>query len=232
MLGEDIFNGHDETQIELMKEECILIDEDDRNKGSASKKECHLLENINKGMLHRAFSVFLFNTEGELLLQQRSDAKITFPGHFTNSCCSHPLNTESEKEENNAIGVLRAAQRKLKHELGIEAEQIPLDSFHYITRIHYRADNVPNDGKFGEHEIDYILFIQKDVLVKPNPNEVKSYRFITKDKLRQLIEHADKEGVLLTPWFKLIASTFLYTWWESLHNLKPLMDHKSIHRML
>lgn len=56
MLGEDIFNGHDETQIELMKEECILIDEDDRNKGSASKKECHLLENINKGM--QDFKIF------------------------------------------------------------------------------------------------------------------------------------------------------------------------------
>ena len=75
-------------------------------------------------MLHRAFSVFLFNTSGELLLQQRSDAKITFPGHFTNTCCSHPLNIAGELEDEDAVGVRRAAQRKLKHELGITAEQV------------------------------------------------------------------------------------------------------------
>lgn len=76
------------------------------------------------GLLHRAFSVFLFNTENKLLLQQRSDAKITFPGYFTNSCCSHPLNVPGELEENNAMGVKRAAQRRLKAELGIPKEQV------------------------------------------------------------------------------------------------------------
>ena len=62
------------------------------------------MENINKGMLHRAFSVFLFNSRGELLLQQRADEKITFPGHFTNTCCSHPLFIASELEDEGAIG--------------------------------------------------------------------------------------------------------------------------------
>ena len=76
------------------------------------------------GMLHRAFSVFLFNANNELLLQQRSDSKITFPGHYTNTCCSHPLNTPGELDETNAIGVKRAAQRKLYHELGILPEQV------------------------------------------------------------------------------------------------------------
>jgi len=77
---DSLLSGLDQTQIDLLKEECILLDEDDKKIGSASKKDCHLLENIEKGMLHRAFSVFLFNTDGKLLLQQRSDAKITYPG--------------------------------------------------------------------------------------------------------------------------------------------------------
>lgn len=77
---DELLAGLDQTQIDLLKEQCILLDEDDRVMGSASKKDCHLLENIDKGMLHRAFSVFLFNTKGELLIQQRSTAKITYPG--------------------------------------------------------------------------------------------------------------------------------------------------------
>ncbi|KAM9090884.1 isopentenyl-diphosphate Delta-isomerase 1 isoform 3-T3 [Megaptera novaeangliae] len=69
----------DERQVQLLAEMCILIDENDRRIGAETKKNCHLNENIERGLLHRAFSVFLFNTENKLLLQQRSDAKITFP---------------------------------------------------------------------------------------------------------------------------------------------------------
>lgn len=228
----ELFQGLDQIQIDLMKEKCILVDENDKNIGSASKKTCHLLSNINKGMLHRAFSVFLFNSEGNLLIQQRSDEKITFPGHFTNTCCSHPLNVDAEKEEDNAMGVCLAAQRKLKHELGIEAHQIPVEDFHYLTRIHYYADNVPHDGRWGEHEIDYILFMQKDVIVVPNTNEVKSFRYVSKEQLGALIENADRDGMLLTPWFKLIVSKFLYQWWNNLHNLSSQKDWETIYRML
>lgn len=114
----------DATQVSLLKEECILVDENDRVIGSESKKNCHLNSNIRAGMLHRAFSVFLFNTKGELLLQQRATAKITFPECFTNTCCSHPLYHPSELEEEGNVGVRRAAQRKLKHELGIPNDQV------------------------------------------------------------------------------------------------------------
>ncbi|XP_070926654.1 isopentenyl-diphosphate Delta-isomerase 1 isoform X3 [Macaca nemestrina] len=69
----------DKQQVQLLAEMCILIDENDNKIGAETKKNCHLNENIEKGLLHRAFSVFLFNTENKLLLQQRSDAKITFP---------------------------------------------------------------------------------------------------------------------------------------------------------
>ena len=117
-------SNHDPTQIKLLAEKCILVSTDDKVIGADTKKECHLNTNIEAGMLHRAFSVFLFNAQGELLLQQRSLAKITFPEYFTNTCCSHPLYRPEELEEKDEIGVKRAAQRKLEHELGITAEQV------------------------------------------------------------------------------------------------------------
>ena len=87
---------HDHTQVALLNEPCILVDSDDRALGSGSKKDVHLLTNINgeKQMLHRAFSVFIFNSNNEILVTQRSIYKILFPNHWTNACCSHPLHVE------------------------------------------------------------------------------------------------------------------------------------------
>lgn len=118
------FSSLDETQVQLLAEECILVDEVDNVIGSDTKKNCHLNEQIKDGKLHRAFSVFLFNSEGKLLLQKRSPAKITFPEYFTNTCCSHPLYRQEELEDEEAIGVKRAARRKLEHELGIPQTQV------------------------------------------------------------------------------------------------------------
>lgn len=190
----EALSGHDEEQIRLMDEVCIVLDEDDKPIGQASKKLCtyyqshsahvrhlvahscppacrrkplapvtrtqiansfspgHLMTNIDKGLLHRAFSVFLFNDQNELLLQQRASEKITFPDMWTNTCCSHPLGIPGETGSNlpdAVMGVKRAAQRKLDHELGIKTEQVPIENFRFLTRIHYKA---PSDGKWGEHE--------------------------------------------------------------------------------
>ena len=94
---DSFINQHDDTQVALLNEPCILVDSNDKVVGKASKKECHLLENIHgKNMLHRAFSVFIFNKNKELLITQRSSYKILFPNHWTNACCSHPLYTESK----------------------------------------------------------------------------------------------------------------------------------------
>ena len=109
------------------------------------------MENINKGLLHRAFSAFVFRpSDGKLLLQQRATEKITFPDMWTNTCCSHPLDDfAEEKVEKDQLGVRVAASRKLEHELGIPRSQTPVDEFQYLTRIHYLA---PSDGLWGEHE--------------------------------------------------------------------------------
>lgn len=116
------------------------------------------MENINKGLLHRAFSAFVFRpSDGRLLLQQRASEKITFPDMWTNTCCSHPLDDfEEEKVEKEQLGVRVAASRKLEHELGIPTSQTPVDEFQYLTRIHYLA---PSNGLWGEHEGGGVLVV-------------------------------------------------------------------------
>ena len=161
-------SAYDPEQSKLMDERCILVDDQDRAYGAGDKKTCtqqyftgcwpyadivagHLMENIRKGLLHRAFSAFIFRpSDARLLLQQRASEKITFPDMWTNTCCSHPLDDfEVEKVEKDQLGVRVAASRKLEHELGIPKAQTPIDEFQYLTKIHYLA---PSDGIWGEHE--------------------------------------------------------------------------------
>ncbi|KAI0594045.1 NUDIX hydrolase domain-like protein [Biscogniauxia sp. FL1348] len=221
--------GHDAEQIRLMDEVCIVLDNDDKPIGTASKKLCHLMTNIDKGLLHRAFSCFLFNDQNQLLLQQRASEKITFPDMWTNTCCSHPLGIPGETGSNlpdSVMGVKRAAQRKLEHELGIKKEQVPLEDFHFLTRIHYKA---PSDGKWGEHEIDYILFIKANVDLDPNPNEVKDTKYVSPEDLKK--QFADP-SLTFTPWFKLICQSMLFEWWEHLDSgLEKYTNDEEIKRM-
>ncbi|KJZ79842.1 Isopentenyl-diphosphate Delta-isomerase [Hirsutella minnesotensis 3608] len=225
----EALSGHDEEQIRLMDEMCIVLDENDHPIGKASKKICHLMTNIDKGLLHRAFSVFLFNDRNELLLQQRASEKITFPDMWTNTCCSHPLAVTGETgvELPEAIeGVKRAAQRKLEHELGIKKEQVPLEKFHFLTRIHYKS---PSNDQWGEHEIDYVLFIKANVDLDINKNEVQATRYVNPDDVKAML---GDQSVKLTPWFKLLAQTMLFEWWQHLDSgLDAYTNQEQIRRM-
>jgi isopentenyl-diphosphate delta-isomerase len=211
-----VMDKYDEEQQKLMAEEVILLDENDKAIGSASKKDSHLMENIDKGMLHRAFSVFLFNSKNELCMQQRSAEKITFPLRWTNTCCSHPLHRDEERIEENQLGVKNAAIRKLEHELGIKVGQISADEIHFLTRIHYKA---PCHGPWGEHEIDYVLFIKKDVELELVPNEVAAVKWVDADGLKAMIADADAGNSLFSPWCQMIAENFLYKWWLRLDEI-------------
>ncbi|XP_050323421.1 isopentenyl-diphosphate Delta-isomerase 1 [Bactrocera neohumeralis] len=216
-----------DAQQELaLKENCILVDDKDKAIGYSSKEDCHRVNKQTGDIkLHRAFSVFLFNSKGEMLVQRRSTHKITFPDTYTNACCSHPLHDiDLEREESNAIGIRRAAQRRLNYELGIPQEQIQPEYFHYLTRIHYKDCG---DGVWGEHEIDYILFLQKDVDLNPNENEVSEVRYI---KRTEIDETVSKFNAPLTPWFRLILRSKLKEWWDNLHNLNQYVDTNAIHR--
>ena len=111
-------------QVEQMDENIAIVDDNDKVLGPISKKDSHKLQIDGTSQLHRAFSVFLFNSKNELLLQQRSAFKITFPNYFTNTCCSHPRYVTEELVEPNYLGVKMAAQRRLLYELGISKEQV------------------------------------------------------------------------------------------------------------
>ena len=209
---------HDAEQVAFMAEECILVNESDTVTGSASKVACH----HGEGVLHRAFSILVFDSEGRLLLQQRSPEKITFPGVWANTCCSHPLHCEPELEMQDALGVKRAAQRKLGQELGIPATDAPLEDMVFMTRMLYRARA---SAEWVEHELDHIICLRADVKPAPNPNEIAETRWVTPTELRELLD-----SELIGPWFRLIADNLLPAWWENLDGLAGMADSE-IHDM-
>ena len=206
----DVLAGADAAQAAMMEEQCILVNDRDEIVGRASKKECHL--NASGPLLHRAFSVFLFNHAGELLMQQRSNEKITFPAHWANTCCSHPLHVAREMEP--GVGVKRAAQRKMGQELGIPATDIPLGCFTFVTRLHYKAHA---DDVWGEHEVDHVLVCRppKDVRVSPNPNEVQCVRYFTAEELDGFLVTSQTTGTLVSPWLRLIHEKRLPQLWRA-----------------
>ncbi|XP_032679702.1 isopentenyl-diphosphate Delta-isomerase 1 [Odontomachus brunneus] len=206
-----------------LEERCILVDNLDRPVGEATKKACHEINTEGDVLLHRAFSVFLFNSKGELLLQKRSKHKITFPDHYTNTCCSHPLaEIPGETVEKDAIGIRRAAVRRLSYELGIPSTEIQPSELFYLTRIHYKA---VSDSRWGEHEIDYMLFLQKDVTIDPNPDEVSEVRWVPRREIENFVKTVKSP---LTPWFRLVLKHKLLHWWDNLDTLDKRQDVDNI----
>ena len=222
---------------------CLEVDELDRVLGSISKREAHsITEAAPKAKLHRAFSVFLFDNDNRLLLQQRAASKITFPNVWTNTCCSHPLFRDEEVDGKEAVasgmvpGIKRAAIRKLHDELGIDPSSLNLQQFKYLTRIHYFAKDEVTYGAercpWCEHEVDYILFVRADVKLVPNPEEVQAVRYVTRAELQELMQPASK--LLWSPWFRALAETRLQTWWEDLDATllsNRFADTLQIHRL-
>jgi isopentenyl-diphosphate delta-isomerase len=159
-------------------EELILVDEDDTEIGFLSKAKCH----DGAGILHRAFSLFLFNKTGELLLQQRSESKRLWPGYWSNTCCSHPRKGESMSV---------ATRRRLRDELNIEA---PLE---FVYKFSYRAEF----GETGsENELCHVYLGRANDAVAPNELEISAIRFAAVDAL---LREFDTSPEQFTPWFKL-----------------------------
>ncbi len=158
------------------EEPLILVDERDREIGHLSKGECH----DGDGVLHRAFSLFIFNSAGELLLQQRSEEKRLWPLFWSNSCCSHPRRGES---------LTVATQRRLDQELGMEAE------FHRLFTFQYQ---VPYLDLGSENEVCSVFVGRCDEPPRPNATEIAAVRWITADELDR--EFRDQPETF-TPWF-------------------------------
>jgi isopentenyl-diphosphate delta-isomerase len=213
--------GYDEEQKEMMKENCIVVDENDQIIGQESKINCHR----DKGILHRAFSVLLFNSENELLIQQRAGEKITFPSVWANSCCSHPLYQNGE--ECGIEGAKKAAIRKLEQELGTYKDSVNPEDLTFISKMHYKARA---DRKWIEHEVDYIFVIKGNISINPNPNEIQKTQYVNKEKLDLLFEKSTKDDIKIGPWFRLIRDNFLDNIWENLDELNRIQDNK-VHHM-
>jgi len=166
----------------------ILVDEQDRQIGLMEKMEAH-----QKGLLHRAFSVFIFNDRQEMLLQQRAAKKYHSGGLWTNACCSHPFPNES---------VIDAGKRRLQEEMGFCTSLEPAFSFTYRCEF---------DNGLIEHEFDHVLIGHSNGPIQPEPREVQDYCYQTMEEIAgNLSTHPHR----YTEWFR-IAFPKLQEW---LHN--------------
>jgi isopentenyl-diphosphate delta-isomerase len=159
-------------------EHVILVDELDTEIGTMEKMEAH-----QKALLHRAFSIVIFNSKGEMLLQQRADGKYHSGGLWTNACCSHPQPGES---------IEAAGQRKLLQEMGFTC---PLN---YSHKFLYRVEL---DNELTEYEWDYVLIGRFDGNPEINPYEAQAWKYQSIDSIRI---DAEKNPDAYTCWFKLM----------------------------
>lgn len=171
---------HDEENrvVSFDSERLILVDADDHEIGHASKSDAH----AGKGILHRAFSLFVFNPDGELLLQQRAPSKPLWPGYWANSCCSHPRGGEDMET---------ATQRRLREELGFGC---PLE---FIYKFQYHAEY----GEAGsETELCWVYVGTSDAPVRVNDTEIAAWRYVKPAELDREIAAAPER---FTPWLKM-----------------------------
>lgn len=161
----------------MIEEEVILVTENDQPTGTMPKLEAHI-----QGKLHRAFSVFIFNCSGELLLQQRAFDKYHSAGKWTNTCCSHPRPGED---------LIDAVKRRLKEEMGMECELTPTFSFSYKAEL---------ENGLIENEYDHVYFGVSDHLPQPNPDEVASFRYTTLAALEESLTH---DPASYTAWLRI-----------------------------
>lgn len=165
-------------------ERVILVDAQDRAEGEGDKLDVHRL-----GQLHRAFSIFIFNAKGEVLLQRRADDKYHFAGYWSNSCCGHPRPGEP---------TAKAALRRLGEELGFQA---PLNE--QIQLVYWAQD--PDSGLI-EHEYLHVFrgrFVDDP---RPDPHEVGAWRWMSVPAVRRAVVRFPS---LFTPWFRLLADRIL-----------------------
>jgi len=168
-----------------MEEQVILVNENDEKIGLMPKMEAH-----EKGVLHRAFSVFIFNESNQLLLQQRAFGKYHSPGLWTNTCCSHQRDGETS---------LEAGTRRLKEEMGFTAHLRETTSFIY---------KVPFDNGLTEHELDHILIGNFSGLPQINEDEVASWKWMTLEAIKEDIALHPEQ---YTAWFKIIFEKYYQT---------------------
>ena len=166
----------------MQEEKVILVNENDEQIGLMPKMEAH-----QKGVLHRAFSVFIFNDKDELMLQQRAHDKYHSPGLWTNTCCSH----QREGETN-----IEAGKRRLQEEMGFTTDLVDTTSFIY---------KAPFDNGLTEHEFDHILVGKYNLEPQINPEEVSEWKWMNLEAVRKdILENPEN----YTQWFIIIFEKY------------------------
>jgi isopentenyl-diphosphate delta-isomerase len=165
-------------------DQLILVDSADNEVGYETVTDCH----YRRPKLHRAFSVFVFNDAGEMLITKRSSRKHTWPGFWSNACCSHPRKGQDMKT---------AAEARLVTELGITA------TVQFLFKFEYQAQF---DDNWGEYELDWVYLSRANHPGDVNPDEVSDWEFIRIDDLKQqLVSNPGK----FTPWFRICLDRVL-----------------------
>jgi len=166
----------------MKEEEVILVNQENEQIGTMPKMEAH-----EKALLHRAFSVFITNDKGEIMLQQRAASKYHSPLLWTNTCCSHQRVGESN---------IDAGKRRLQEEMGFQAELKELFSFIY---------KAPFDNGLTEHEFDHVMLGSFNAEPNINPDEVEAWKWMSPEMVKEDIIDNPNE---YTAWFKIIFDKF------------------------
>ncbi|ADM11016.1 isopentenyl-diphosphate-delta-isomerase II [Encephalitozoon intestinalis ATCC 50506] len=208
----------------------LLVNEEDKIVGIGKALKTHFGRHL---MLHRAFSVFLFNSRNELLVQRRADEKLLFPGRWTNSVCSHPFVNDLSFTDP-ILDVKVHAIKRIEHELGIRG--ISIDNLKFVSRVVYKAAPTEKYGKvllgnpttqkivrfsdpesihdepysssdFYEWEVDYVILCVSDASPCPNPKEVSETKYVSKEEFQ-----------------KMIAEDFVSPWLDEISKLIDVFD--------
>jgi isopentenyl-diphosphate delta-isomerase len=170
-------------KITKMNDMVVLVDEKDKEIGTLEKIAAH-----KEGRLHRSFSIFIFDSNGKMLLQKRALNKYHSGGLWSNTCCSHPRPGESLEQ---------AAHRRLKEEMGFDCD---------LTRIFHFVFKANLDHGFTEHEFDHVFVGKYDGEVKPNPSEVEDFKWIG---IESANEDTKRPSESYTVWFKIACNKVL-----------------------
>jgi isopentenyl-diphosphate delta-isomerase len=179
----------------MIQQNVILVDEHDREVGLMEKMEAH-----HKGLLHRAFSVLVFNENGELLLQRRAFGKYHSEGLWTNTCCSHPYPGES---------ILEAGKRRLFEEMGFTCELSEVFSFIYKAEL---------ENRLIEHELDHVLVGFSEETPHLNLEEVSAFKWMNVDEIKADIKENSSH---YTAWFRILIE-------EHQSKIQNLMANESL----
>lgn len=218
------FSKLDRKQLATFTSETLLlVNYSDVLSGTIDKLTSHSWPHIKtpEALPHRAYSIFVFNSQNKLLLQQRSHKKVTWPMFWSNTCCSHPMSDAP------LATMKQEVIARTKYELGFDIMKLIPDqsSVKLVGKIIYKAKY---DEDWGEYELDYLFFVKQNVIevegqIAANSEEINSVKWVGQDEL----DEALASKLQFTPWFRsIVGMSDFGKWWRSLDSLQEVKEPK------